>query len=229
MKSVRVRNMFDRIARRYSLVNSLISFGQDRRWRARAVRLAAVNPADRLLDVCCGPGEFSDAFAAADPAPATITACDFSTEMLAAAQRRQSRRRRPLELLLADALHLPFADASFDLVSCAFGVRNLADPAAGLAEFARVLAPGGRVVILEFSLPRNRLMRAGYRFYFHNVLPIIGGLVSGDFGAYRYLPRSVESFFSPRQLADMVEASGMHDVRQQPLTGGVAVVTTATK
>ncbi|MDD4888916.1 MAG: bifunctional demethylmenaquinone methyltransferase/2-methoxy-6-polyprenyl-1,4-benzoquinol methylase UbiE [Phycisphaerae bacterium] len=226
-KGRRVREMFDRIARRYTLVNTLISFGRDAHWRRRAVRAAAVQPGDCLLDCCCGPGELADAFAAGDPAPAQITASDFSPRMLAAAERRQAGRAKPLRLVQADAMKLSFEASSFDIVSCAFGLRNLADPKEGLAEFFRVLRPGGRVAILEFSLPAGRLMRACYLLYFRRVLPVIGGLISGDLGAYRYLPKSVESFFSPVQIADMVEAVGFRDVRQESLSAGIATITTA--
>jgi demethylmenaquinone methyltransferase/2-methoxy-6-polyprenyl-1,4-benzoquinol methylase len=221
--------MFDRIARRYSLVNSLTSFGLDRHWRRAAVQLAAAQPTDRLLDVCCGTGDLADAFAEIDPHPAEIVATDFSPRMIAAAQARQSLRARPITLLQADATALPWPDASFDIVSCGFGLRNVSDPARALTEFFRVLRPGGRVVILEFGLPSQPVLRAMFRVYFHLALPAIGGLVSGDFRAYRYLPRSVERFFSAGQVADMVKAAGFADVRQQLLTHGVAAVTVGTR
>lgn len=221
-----IRAMFDRIARTYSLVNTLVSFGQDSRWRRAAARLAEVHPTDEMLDVCCGPGEFADAFAAGEPSPARIVACDFSSRMLAMAERRQHRRARPLELLCADATELPFADGSFDMVSCAFGLRNLAEPRAGLAEFYRVLRPGGRLVILEFSMPAG-LPGAIYRIYFRHALPAIAGLISKDRHAYRYLPRSVESFFAPGELGVIVESVSFVKVRQRRLACGIATVTLA--
>ena len=224
-----IRAMFDRIARRYSLVNTLTSFGLDRHWRREAVQLAAARPADRLLDVCCGPGDLADAFAEADPHPDEIVATDFSARMIAAAQARQAARVTPITLLQADATALPWPDATFDIVSCGFGLRNVCDPTAALREFLRVLRPGGRVVILEFGLPSQWALRAIFRVYFHLVLPAIGGLVSGDFRAYRYLPRSVERFFSARQVADMVQAAGFADVHQRLLTHGVAAVTVGTR
>ncbi len=228
-KAERVLRMFDRIARRYTLVNTIISLGQDGRWRREAVRLARIRPGDRLLDVCCGPGELADAFAAARPAPAEIVACDFSPQMLRQAERRQRLRTLPLRLVQADAMDLPFPDGRFDLVSCAFGVRNLSDARAGLGEFARVLAPGGRLVVVEFAMPPGRLLRAGYRLYFTRLLPRIGGLISGQRSAYAYLPRSVETFFSPDRIADMFRGVGLGDVRQRRMTLGAAVATVGTR
>ncbi|MCG3178772.1 MAG: Demethylmenaquinone methyltransferase [Phycisphaerae bacterium] len=228
-KARRVRAMFDRIARTYTRVNSIISFGRDAHWRRRAVRLADPHPGERLLDCCCGPGELADAFLAAQPALGRVVGLDFSAGMIRMADARQASRRRRLELMLGDAMNLPFDEESFDLVSCAFGVRNLSDPAAGLAEFARVLAPGGRAVVLEFAMPRRRLMRSGYRLYFNRVLPVLGGLISGDRGAYAYLPRSVETFFQPGQIVDMLKMVGLCDIVQAPLTCGVAVVTIGRK
>jgi demethylmenaquinone methyltransferase/2-methoxy-6-polyprenyl-1,4-benzoquinol methylase len=228
-KARRVERMFDRIARTYTLVNSVISFGQDDGWRRKAVLMAGPLLGDRLLDVCCGPGEFADAFAAHDPPPARVVGLDFSAGMIAMARQRQRRRDRPFELIQGDALQLPFDDESFDIVCCAFGVRNLGDPRAGLAEFARVLAPGGRVVILEFAMPANALMRWGYRLYFNHVLPLVGGLISGDRDAYAYLPRSVETFFQPREIADMLRTVGLGPIRQASMSFGATWATVAEK
>ncbi len=228
-KAARVRAMFDRIAGAYSLVNTLVSFGRDKHWRREAVRLAKVRHGDELLDVCCGPGELADAFAAARPAPARITACDFSEGMLDAARRRQRRRARPIQLVLADAADLPFSDASFDIVSCGFGLRNLADAAAGLAEFHRVLRPGGRLVLLEFAMPPARLPRAIYRLYFLHVLPAVAGLVSGDWQAYRYLPRSVLSFPDRAGIVASLRQAGFTVVDVFPLTRGIVSVYRARK
>jgi len=228
-KADRVRGMFDRVARRYSRINTIVSLGLDAGWRRRAVAMADVQPGDRLLDCCCGPGEFADAFAAGSPAPSHIVGVDFSEPMLRMARARQRRRPRPIELRQADAMRLPFADASFELVSCAFGLRNLADAPAALAEWARVLAPGGRLVILEFAMPANRVARGFYQLYSRYALAAIGGLISGQWRAYRYLPRSVETFFAPARIVDMLDAGGLVDIRQRRLTLGVAVVTVARK
>lgn len=222
-----IRLMFDRIARRYSRVNTLISLGLDAHWRQSAVRAARVRPGDRLLDVCCGPGELADAFAAANPPPREITAVDFSAQMIAAAQHRQPGRRVPLHLIRADATRLPLPDACVEIVSCAFGLRNIVDANAALAEFRRVLRPGGRLVILEFAMPQWAPLRWAYRLYFRWVLPLVGGLAGRSRPAYRYLPDSVERYFSPGQLADKIRLARFDDVRQQPLSAGIAVVTTA--
>lgn len=211
--------MFNAIARRYELVNSVFSLGRDRAWRQRAVDLARIDSQDRVLDIACGTGDFARTFARRRPA--VVVGCDFAGNML-----RLARSRNPgLSWMEADALRLPVGDASFTVTSCAFGVRNLLSLDDGFREMRRVLAPGGRAVILEFGRPRNRWLRAAYEFYSHRVMPVGATLVSGDrSGAYYYLPRSVVSFLDSRQLVARLLDAGFARVTCTPLTFGVVAV-----
>lgn len=216
-----VRAMFTRVAPRYDLLNHLLSFNQDRRWRAGTLeRLAPLlrGSGVRVLDLCCGTGDLLVALQAACRRP--VLGCDFSRAMLA-----QARRKIPHGTLLeADALRLPMADASLDLITIAFGFRNLADYRAGLAEMRRVLQPGGTLAILEFSQPPNRLWAAFYGFYSRRVLPLVGGLISGDPSAYRYLPASVRRFPSPEELADEMRRAGFSEVSFELMSWGMVAL-----
>ncbi len=226
-KSVRVRKMFDAIAPTYERVNSIFSVGRDRKWRKRAVRLAEVQTEDRVLDIACGTGDFLRAFLSHAPQAGTYTGMDFSYPMLQFAASRSVSRLRWLQ---SDALNLPFADRSFDITSCAFGVRNFQDLDRGFSEMYRVLDSGGRAVILEFSRPENRVFRAFYEYYSGKIMPAGASLISGDkTGAYRYLPRSVVSFAEPEEMAAMLRGVGFSSVRVEPLTWGVVTVYVATK
>jgi demethylmenaquinone methyltransferase / 2-methoxy-6-polyprenyl-1,4-benzoquinol methylase len=220
-KAERVQRMFDAIAPTYERVNAVASFGQDARWRRRAVALARVTADDVVLDVCCGTGDMLRTFDRAAPAPRLLIGADFAGQMLACGT--YERMRTPLQLCRADGLRLPLASGSVDVVTCAFGVRNFQDLDAGLAEFHRVLKPGGRCVILEFSLPENALIRAAYRFYCERVLPRVGGLLSGDrSGAYRYLPQSIRTFERRAEMIGRLGRAGFTRVRAEPMNcGGV--------
>jgi len=224
-KAGRVRRMFNAIAPRYERVNSLFSAGRDRYWRRKAVAQTRVRADDDVLDVACGTGDFARAFRAAGPR--SVVGCDFAHEMLLRAANRKERRRLPGgdRWIEADALQLSFRDGSFSIVSCAFGVRNFADLQAGLLEMHRVLRPGGRVVILEFTRPGNALMRSLYEFYANRVMPFAAAWVSRDAsGAYRYLPRSVVSFLdAPRMIAELHRA-GFERATATPLTFGIVTV-----
>lgn len=215
--SRKVREMFTRIAPRYDLLNHLLSGQMDKRWRARAAReLRPIleRPDARVLDLCCGTGDL--AFSLARKAKAKIIGADFSHTMLMRANGKalaESNGSVPIPFFEADALRLPFADASFDLVTTAFGFRNLANYEAGLREIQRVLKPGGSVAILEFTEPAPGLMGDAYRFYCQTVLPKIGGWISGDAAAYAYLPKSVARFFRPNELADLMKQAGFTEVR----------------
>lgn len=215
--SRKVREMFTRIAPRYDLLNHLLSGQMDKRWRARAAReLKAIlsRPDARVLDVCCGTGDL--AFSLARAGKAKIVGADFSHTMLTRARGKavaEANGSAPVVFFEADALRLPFADASFDLVTTAFGFRNLANYEAGLREFLRVLKPGGSLAILEFTEPAPGLLGDAYRFYCQTVLPKIGGWISGDPAAYAYLPKSVSRFFRPAELADLIKQAGYSEVR----------------
>ncbi len=216
-----VRAMFTRVAPRYDLLNHLLSFNRDRRWRARAVeRLAPVlrRPGVRMLDLCCGTGDLLLALQAECPSP--VLGCDFSRAMLTRARRKDPR----VVLVEADALRLPLAAGSLDLITIAFGYRNLVDYRAGLEEMRRVLKPGGTLAILEFSRPPNPVWAALYGFYSRRVLPLLGDLISGDRGAYRYLPASVRRFPSPEELAADMHHAGFTDVTFELMSGGIVAL-----
>ena len=215
--SRKVREMFTRIAPRYDLLNHLLSGQMDKRWRARTAReLRPIleRPDARVLDLCCGTGDL--AFSLARAGKAKIVGADFSHSMLVRANEKalgEANGASPIPFLEADALRLPFADGSFDLVTTAFGFRNLANYEAGLREIMRVLKHGGTAAILEFTEPAPGFMGDAYRFYCQRVLPKIGGWISGDAAAYAYLPKSVARFFRPNELADVMKAVGYGEVR----------------
>jgi demethylmenaquinone methyltransferase / 2-methoxy-6-polyprenyl-1,4-benzoquinol methylase len=215
--SRQVREMFTRIAPRYDLLNHLLSGQMDKRWRAQAARelQPILERSDAVvLDLCCGTGDL--AFSLARGAKAQVIGADFSHPMLVRARQKaeETKNGKPaIPFLEADALRLPFADSAFDLVTTAFGFRNLANYEEGLREIYRVLKPGGSVAILEFTEPEPGLIGGSYRFYCQKVLPIIGGWISGDPEAYAYLPKSVARFFRPEELSGLIRTVGFSDVR----------------
>lgn len=222
--------MFAAIAQRYDLNNRLHSFGRDQMWRRRAVAMANVGPDDHVLDVACGTGDLTEAFARARPA--AVTGLDFTAEMLAIAREKASRHARKAgvpkpEYVEGDAMALPFGDASFDIVSIAFGIRNVAEPECALGEFRRVLRPGGRLIVLEFSTPQNRVLRALNGFYTCRLMPITATLLAGKggrSGAYRYLPASVTTFQDSAELVGSIARAGFKDVSVHPMTFGVCAI-----
>jgi demethylmenaquinone methyltransferase/2-methoxy-6-polyprenyl-1,4-benzoquinol methylase len=212
--SNRVREMFAHIAPRYDLLNHLLSMQLDRWWRARVTRRLApiLNRSEALvLDLCCGTGDLALSFVRAGKA--RVIGADFAHPMLVraiekSAQQTQGGGGQLIPFLEADALGLPFADNSFDLVSTAFGFRNLANYENGLREIYRVLKPGGTIAILEFTEPPDHLLGRAYRWYFCNVLPRIGRMLSGDTEAYKYLPKSVSLFMRPKPLMELMSRVG---------------------
>lgn len=227
-----VREMFARIAPRYDLLNHLLSLDVDKVWRRRmARRFTAIlhNPTARALDLCCGTGDLALAFRREAPAGAEITGSDFVPEMLIRARAKAASFGAGIAFVEADALDLPYAGERFDLVSCAFGFRNLANYERGLVEIFRVLKPGGVAAILEFAEPQGKWFAGLYRFYFRRVLPRMGGLISGNGRAYNYLPSSVSKFPSPETLQAKFERAGYADVRFERWTGGIVTLHTASK
>jgi demethylmenaquinone methyltransferase/2-methoxy-6-polyprenyl-1,4-benzoquinol methylase len=219
--SRQMREMFTRIAPRYDLLNHLLSAQMDKRWRARASRelRPILDRADAIvLDLCCGTGDL--AFALARDAQARIIGADFSHTMLVRANQKNAQvaNKHNIHFVEADALRLPFADGSFDLVATAFGFRNLANYEAGLREILRILKPGGTLGILEFAEPAPGLVGQVYRFYCQKILPKVGGLISGDVAAYAYLPKSVARFFRPDELASLMRQVGYFPVRYHLMT-----------
>jgi len=225
--SRQVREMFTRIAPRYDLLNHLLSGQMDRLWRARAAReLKPVldRPDALVLDLCCGTGDL--AFSLARKAKARIVGADFSHTMLVYARDKAANVSEwsAVRFFEADALRLPLADGSFDLVTTAFGFRNLANYEDGLRELFRILKPGGNLAILEFTEPVPGFLGDAYRFYTRRVLPTIGGLISGDKEAYAYLPKSVKRFLLPDELSALMMSVGYQRVRCRLMTlGSVAL------
>jgi demethylmenaquinone methyltransferase/2-methoxy-6-polyprenyl-1,4-benzoquinol methylase len=217
-----VRAMFDRIAPRYDLLNRLLSAGIDRRWRRRCIEELALDVPSRVLDVCTGTADLLMEFLRRDEGHQGV-GVDLSAEMLFRGQDKLDDAEMDERGWLgsADAQHLPFPDDMFDGVTVGFGIRNVADPRAALDEMRRVLRPGARLVILEFAMPRG-LLGSAYRFYFDRVLPRVGGFISGDDSAYRYLPESVARFPAPREFMQMMQDVGFGHVRCLKLTAGIA-------
>ena len=221
-KRAYVRGMFTAIAPRYDFLNRLLSLTVDRHWRRRAVRRLdwEREPAGTFLDLCAGTLDLAATLARLRGFTGSVIGADFVVPMLARG-RGKAPRMAPVG---ADALALPFADATFDGAMVAFGVRNLADLDAGFAEVARVLRAGARFVVLELTTPRFAPLRAAYLFYFRRILPAIGRAVSKHRDAYTYLPESVLAFPEPRDLAARLTAAGFRDVRFELLTGGLCAV-----
>jgi demethylmenaquinone methyltransferase / 2-methoxy-6-polyprenyl-1,4-benzoquinol methylase len=225
-----VRSMFAGIAHRYDLANHLLSFNLDRRWRARTVtrvRHVLARPGARGLDLCCGTGDLL--LALQEQAAGVVTGADFCHPMLVLAGKKIRSRGASSKLFEADALLAPLRDNSLSLVTVAFGFRNLADYGAGLREMFRILEPGGMAAILEFSRPPNPAFAALYNFYSKNILPRIGGALSGSQAAYTYLPESVRRFPAAPELADAMRAAGFHNVRFESMTGGIVALHTGVK
>ncbi|HTB14170.1 MAG TPA: ubiquinone/menaquinone biosynthesis methyltransferase [Bryobacteraceae bacterium] len=213
-KALWVQGMFGRIAGRYDLLNHLLSFNLDKRWRARTVERVSKLPHARVLDLCCGTGDLLLGLQGG-----LVLGSDFCHPMLLEAQRKSTR-----PLFEADALALPLKDNSLDLITCAFGFRNLANYESGLKEMLRVLKPGGVAAILEFSQPTNRVFGALYRFFSMQVLPRIGGMVSGSRDAYSYLPKSIRAFPGAEQLAEQMRETGFQRVEFERMTGGAVAL-----
>ena len=246
-KQRRVRQMFAAIAPSYDLNNRLHSLWMDQHWRRTAVKLSNLKPTDQVVDVACGTGDLTLCFAEAverlcyyeqdqQPERGQVVGLDYTFEMLPLARSKKqpfSARGRSgfdgnssavIKWINGDAQALPLPDACCDVVSIAFGIRNVADPARAIREFHRVLRPGGRLIVLEFSLPTNPALRGLYNLYFRKVLPRTATLISGDkTGAYKYLPESVNTFIGREQMTGMMSAAGFADVTQHPMTFGVCV------
>jgi demethylmenaquinone methyltransferase/2-methoxy-6-polyprenyl-1,4-benzoquinol methylase len=217
--------MFDRIARRYDLVNTVLSGGTDGGWRRRAARATGLQPGGSALDVACGSGKLTAELARIAGGSGRVVGLDFSAQMLEIA-----RRDHPgIDFLEGDALNLPFDDASFDASTIAFGLRNLADPVRGLRDMQRVVKPGGRCVVLEFVRPPKNVVGGAYRLYLRTLLPAIGGTLSGQPAAYRYLSDTVDSYRSPEELREMAAAAGWSEVGYKGLAMGTVGIVTGTK
>ncbi len=227
-KREQVERMFDSISPKYDLLNRLCSLGTDQGWRRKVIRNLGKESVDRLLDVATGTADL--AIMGAKVAK-QITGADISSGMLSVGRVKVQKADLAdrITLVQADAAELPFPDASFDAITVAFGVRNFEDLQRGIAGMARVLRPGGRLIVLEFSKPQRTPFKQLFRFYFHRVMPIIGRMVSKDNAAYSYLPESVDAFPQGKAFEDILRQQGLREVRSTLLTFGVATLYTARK
>jgi demethylmenaquinone methyltransferase/2-methoxy-6-polyprenyl-1,4-benzoquinol methylase len=216
--------MFDRIAGVYDLMNTAMTAGLHHRWRERAADRAELEAGGRALDVCCGTGDLALALAPRVGPEGTVIGSDFSEPMLELARRKAAERSVDnVTFEWADALELPYEDAGFDAVTVGFGVRNLADLDAGLGEMARVLRPGGRLVILEITQPRRPPLSSFYWLWFDRIVPLLGS-IAGDREAYTYLPESVKRFPPPEGLAAAMDGAGFERIRYTVLAGGIIAI-----
>ena len=215
--------MFDRIAGVYDLMNSAMTAGLHHQWRQRAVDRAQVGPGSDALDICCGTGDLAFELRRRIGPDGRVVGSDFSEPMLEIARRKSGEEGLPVEFGWADALDLPYGDASFDALTIGFGARNLADLEKGLSEMARVLRPEGRLVILEITRPQREPLASFYSLWFDRLVPVLGSL-AGDSEAYSYLPESVRSFPEPRELAGKIDAAGFTEIRWLLLAGGIIAI-----
>jgi demethylmenaquinone methyltransferase/2-methoxy-6-polyprenyl-1,4-benzoquinol methylase len=220
-----IERMFSAIAPRYDVLNRLLSVGRDRVWRREAIRATGLPPMGRLLDVCTGTADMALEAARQFPS-AAIAGVDFSGAMIELGTKKAARAAVTdrVRLSVAPAEALPFPDGTFDAVTVAFGLRNVPERLRALSEMHRILKPGGRAVILEFTTPPGRVFRRIYLCYFRRILPVIGGLVSGHRSAYSYLPASVADFPSPPELSAWLEQTGFRDVSYRLLACGISAI-----
>jgi demethylmenaquinone methyltransferase/2-methoxy-6-polyprenyl-1,4-benzoquinol methylase len=225
----RIAGMFDAIAGHYDLLNHLLSAGIDRRWRKKAIASLKLTGAEQVLDLCTGTADVAIAAAAARPGARRVLGIDFAGAMLSIGRQKLLKRRldRRIALVRGDATRIPVRDRSVDAITVAFGIRNVENTAAACAEIYRVLAPGGRIAILEFGIPTIPGIRSAYLWYFNHVLPRVGRVVSRHNAAYGYLPASVSAFASPAEFMKILRQSGFVEIGAAPQTFGIVYLYTA--
>lgn len=221
-----VRTMFDRIVPRYDLMNHLMTFGMDIRWRQMIAKRAAAM-GNRALDVACGTGDV--AFAIHEAGARDVVGLDFSPVMIEAAEAKARKRDSPVDFIVGDAMALPFADDTFDACTVSFGLRNMPDYTAAIAEMTRVLRPGGKFICLEMTPYRTPVLSTIFDFYFEQIMPLVGGVLTGDITAYRYLPKSVAAFPTSTQLVMLMRRAGLTNTHVTMLGGGTVAIHTGIK
>ncbi len=225
-----IESMFDRISPRYDLLNRVLSGGSDIRWRRKAVALLGNLQGKTALDLCCGSGDFLQILDKKNKSNVMLIGSDFADKMLRIAAKRLSiSQKSTIGLCRADAQYIPLTDKSVNAVTIGFGIRNVTDKAKSLSEIYRVLAPGGRLVIIEPSIPRSKLIALFFSLYFGKIMPFIGGLISGDYQAYKYLNDSVEAFPAPEIFCGMLSDAGFLKVKSHPQLLGTAMIYFAQK
>ena len=222
-KKEKVQQMFDNIAPTYDKLNHIMSLNMDKLWRRHALKEIVDGTPQRILDVACGTGDSTISIARAAAEGTKVTGADISEGMMALVMEKAEKAGvgDRIDLQVADGEALPYEDGTFDRVTCAFGIRNFEHKERGLAEFRRVLRPGGKAVILELSVPQNKVIRWFYDLYFLHILPWVGGAISGDKAAYRYLPASVHHFPAPKDFCALMESAGFRSVRCRTFTLGL--------
>ena len=222
-KKEKVQQMFDNIAPTYDRLNHLMSMNVDKLWHRHALKEIVDGTPQRILDVACGTGDSTISIARAAAEGTTVTGADISEGMMALVMEKAEKAGvgDRIDLQVADGENLPYGEGTFDRVTCAFGIRNFEHKEKALQEFLRVLRPGGRAVILELSVPQNKVVRWVYDLYFLHILPWVGGSISGDKAAYKYLPASVHNFPAPKDFCKMMEAAGFRSVRCKTFTLGL--------
>jgi demethylmenaquinone methyltransferase/2-methoxy-6-polyprenyl-1,4-benzoquinol methylase len=227
----RIAGMFDAIAGRYDFLNHFLSAGIDRRWRRRAVSALQLTGRERVLDLCTGTGDFAIAAVRARPGAAYVVGVDFAAGMLRVGRDklREPRLRERIALVRGDATRVPAKDCSVDVLTIAFGIRNVEDVPAACREMIRVLKPGGRLAVLEFSVPSTPVIGSLYRWYVNHVLPRIGRALSRHDAAYTYLPASIDAFASPEDLVKILRQAGFVDISAARMTFGSVCLYTATR
>ena len=217
-----VHAMFSDIAPRYDLTNSVLSLGIHHLWRKRTVKVSGAKPGSSVLDCATGTGDLALEFKRTVGPTGKVLGTDFNADMLSHAPAKATSKGLAVDFEVADAMHLPYADATFDVASISFGIRNVDEPKTALAEMARVVKPGGRIVVLEFGQPRG-IMGLTYRFYSKNIIPLIGGLLTGNRKAYEYLPTTAAAFPCREQFTTLMQSTGrLTDCTYEELTGGIA-------
>ena len=215
-----IRQMFEEVAPRYDLLNRVLSFGIDRLWRREVVKVLDLRSEDRALDLCCGTGDLAIEI----NFKASCFACDFTWSMLKHAREKSNQVSKPLKLVAADTLSLPFPSNTFDAATIAFGIRNLSNINHGLSELYRVLKPGGNIAILEFSHPQHFWLKLPYKLYLNVIVPNIGKLLSHRRTAYQYLAESIIGFAKPDELNAIMIKNGFHNSQYKQLTGGIVAI-----